>query len=165
MRIIKMKNNDLHLLGKEVELNQKIELQGAFVGSFEQKTFNNESKYTVLATFPSINTQVCDMQILELSRISAKYPEFNFVSFSADLPSALNSYISSGHPVGNIQMFSDYYNHNVAKQLGILIDEIHLLARAMFILDKENKIIYKQINQELTDQVDFDQLLNKLNSL
>ncbi|AWX42762.1 thiol peroxidase [Metamycoplasma cloacale] len=165
MRTITMKNNPLHLMDEEIKINDQVELKGALIGSFEQKLFNNEQKYTVLATFPSINTQVCDMQILELSKISQSYPNINFVSFSADLPTALNSYATLGHPIGSIQMYSDYYDLYVGHQLGIVIKEIHLLARGMFILDPNNRVIYKQINQELTTQVDFEQLINKLNEL
>ncbi|WP_416738110.1 redoxin domain-containing protein [Mycoplasmopsis meleagridis] len=162
MRTVLMGENTLHLQGEEVSLDTKLVLKGAKAGSLAQEEVSRQHEYAVLATFPSINTSVCDMQILELGKISEKMPNFDYISFSADLPTALGDY-KNIHPTGKVEMYSDYYELLVAKQLGMLVDEVHLLNRAMFILDKNNKVIYKQINNQIKDQVDFEKFTKELN--
>ncbi|WP_027120757.1 redoxin domain-containing protein [Mycoplasmopsis lipofaciens] len=165
MRKVFLGENQMNFIGEEIKLNEALNLVGAKFGEFTQtKVELDKTKYTILATFPSINTGVCDLQILELGRLSEKYPQFNYVSFSMDLPSALNDYVTS-HPIGKIVMYSDYYDKQVANQLGLLIKEIHLLGRAMFVLDQNNKIVYKQINSQVKNQVDFNQLEEFLKKL
>ncbi|EGV00082.1 thiol peroxidase [Mycoplasmopsis columbina SF7] len=163
-RTVQLGDATLTFVGQEAQLGQQLELKGAKAGDFAQSLATRSHDYAVLAVFPSSNTSVCDMQILELSKISETYPNFDYITFSVDLPSALADY-KNLHPTGKVELYSDYYNHYVAKQLGLLIEEIHLMGRAMFILDKENKIIYKQINSQVKEQVDFASLKNELEKL
>ncbi|UUM19018.1 MULTISPECIES: redoxin domain-containing protein [unclassified Mycoplasma] len=161
MRTITMGGKTLHLQGNEVELGQQLKLVGAKAGTFAQAEAERTHKYAVLTVFPSINTSVCDLQILELGKISEKHPNFDYISFSVDLPTALIDY-KNMHPTGNVEMYSDYYNKEVSNQLGLLIDELHINARAIFILDENNKVLYKQINSEVKDQVDFELFTKEL---
>ncbi|QGZ97856.1 redoxin domain-containing protein [Mycoplasma sp. NEAQ87857] len=164
MRKVNAADKELHFEGQEVELGTTLELSGTKAGEIEQTEILSNGKYTVIATFPSINTNVCDLQILRLSEISKEFPMFNYYSFSQDLPFALNEYVTN-HPTGNITMYSDHKDRVMAKQLGLLLHEWKLLGRAMFVLDPENKVIYKQINSDIKQQVDFDKFVAKLKEL
>ncbi|QDF64987.1 redoxin domain-containing protein [Mycoplasma nasistruthionis] len=164
MRVTYIDDKQLTLNGNEVELNQAVKLSGALRGGFAQSEVKREHDYIVVATFPSIDTSVCDMQVLKLAELSEKYPQFDYASFSVDLPTALQNY-ADGHKVGDIQLYSDYFDHSTLNGFGVLINELKISARAMFVLDKDNKVVYKQINDQVKAQVDFDSLENKMKEL
>ncbi|WP_029512537.1 redoxin domain-containing protein [Mycoplasmopsis iners] len=164
MKKIKMGTNEVTLVGFDAEIGDRIELIGAKAGSLDQTPVVRKNKYAILATFPSSNTSVCEMQVLELSKMAKQFPKFDYITFSMDLPFALSDY-QNLHQTENIEMFSDYFSHSVAKQLGVLIKENHLMARSMFILDQDNRIVYKQVNDQIKQQVDFKALIDQIDLL
>lgn len=167
MKKIFFKDLEVTLFGEQLKvgdsLNNISDLYPA--GSFAGETVEfNKGKYKILTTYPSVDTSVCDFQVLELSKITSEYPEFDYIGISVDLPSALNSY-KSMHPTGSIKMYSDYRNKNFAKKSGLLIDELQLLGRSIFVLDKENKVVYSEIKEQVGEQINFEKLREVLNSI
>ncbi|MFV8459300.1 redoxin domain-containing protein [Mycoplasma sp. CR] len=164
MRTVKFGNKDCTLAGTSPVVGNEVVLVGAKEGKFEQSTPKRENKYLVLGTFPSADTMVCDMQILKMAELSHKYKNVDFVTFSMDLPTALSNY-AEDHETGRVQLYSDYLTHEVARGLGVLIEQVQLCARSLFILDDQNKIKYMQINENTHEQVDFKSMEEKLNEL
>ncbi|AAZ43780.1 redoxin family protein [Mycoplasmopsis synoviae] len=154
---VKFGDKELTLNGLAPKHGDKVEAKGALAGSFDQVKFDNKGKMTVLSTFPSIDTKVCDLQVGKLAHLSEKYTDFNFVSFSLDLPPALADY-KANHPTGRVEMYSDYFDKKTVSSLGMLINELQLATRAVFVLDKENKLVYSEVKDQVKDQVDFDAL-------
>lgn len=157
-------NKKVNLLGKELQIQDHVEVFGSLAGTFEDQKFDNQGKYTIIATYPSIDTHVCDMQVARLESLAQQHLEFNFVGLSQDLPSALATYAQE-HEVKNTQLFSDYKNHQMALNLGLLIEDYNLFARSMLVLNPQNQVVYKQINDDVHAQVDFDRLLEFLSTL
>ncbi|WLP85812.1 redoxin domain-containing protein [Mycoplasma seminis] len=164
MRTVKFGTKQYSLVGTAPIEGNKIILQGAPAGNFEQIKPHRENKYMVLGTFPSADTSVCDMQILKLAEMSEKYTNVDFVTFSMDLPTALNNY-KQGHKTARVQLFSDYLTREIAENLGVLIEDLQLCARALFIFDEDNRVKYIQINSETGAQADFATLEKKLEEL
>ncbi|QZE12485.1 redoxin domain-containing protein [Mycoplasma sp. Ms02] len=166
MKTIKFKDLEIKKLGKEIELGDKVYFNKyPTVGDFIDNPVVLSKDYTVLTTYPSIDTSVCEMQIAYLANLSNQFENVDFVAFSMDLPSALKNY-ADGHGFGRMQAFSDYKTKEMANSLGLLLDEVFLFNRAVLVLDKEQKVIYKDINQNsVGDQVDFDAIKNFLESL
>ncbi|ADE19521.1 redoxin domain-containing protein [Mycoplasma crocodyli] len=150
--------------GDEVKLGTVINLRGVKAGTFDESKPVLKNDYTVFTTLPSIDTRVCDLQILRLAEISKEYAEFNYVSFSLDLPTALASYLTE-HQVGEIQMFSDYLDKKVSKETNLLVNELQLMNRSVFILDKDNKVVYKQINKQIRENIDFERLVEAMEKI
>ncbi|QNM93595.1 redoxin domain-containing protein [Mycoplasma sp. Pen4] len=161
MRFVTLAGTKHKLVDNAPQIGDVINIKAAKAGSFEQTSITREHKYLVLLSFPSADTSICDMQILRGAELSEKYPNFDYASISMDLPPALKNY-QEGHKVGKIQLFSDYLDRHNAVDLGVLIENIQLCARGMFILDENNKIVYMQLNDEIKKQVDFDEFEKKL---
>ncbi|MBW0594638.1 thiol peroxidase [Mycoplasmopsis anatis] len=160
MKKIFFKNLEVTLSGEQLKLGDVLnKINDIFpAGSFSGENIEfNKGKYKILTTYPSVDTSVCDFQVLELSKITSEFPELDYIGISVDLPSALNSY-KSMHPTGSIKMYSDYRTKNFSKQSGLLIDELQLLGRSIYVLDKENKVIYSEIKDQVGEQIDFDKL-------
>lgn len=164
MRKVLFGTVELTIKEKEFNVGDTVELIGVTGSSFEDVKPQRKHDYAVVTTFPSVDTRVCNMQVLRLIQIAEQYPNFDYISFSLDLPAALTSY-SSEHPVGKIQMFTDYKNRTISTKLGLLIDEIKLFNRCLFVLDNNNKVVYKQVNTQVREEVDFEALTNFLSTL
>ncbi|MDU7036385.1 MAG: redoxin family protein, partial [Staphylococcus simulans] len=65
----------------------------------------------------------------------------------------------------NVILLSDYQKHSFGKNFGVLMDDLQLLARSVFVLDKNNKVVYKEIVNEGTDFPDFESALKAYREL
>lgn len=164
MEKVNFLGKEFALLGKNVQLGETVEIVATPAGSFEDVAYENNQKHTVVVVFPSIDTRVCDMQVVASEALAKEYPNVNFVSVSVDLPTALASY-QDQHKIEHIKMFSDYKHREISTKLGLLIDKMFLSARAMLVLDQNYKLVYKQVNENVHEQVDFESLRRFLNNL
>ncbi|MEE3928170.1 redoxin domain-containing protein [Mycoplasmopsis ciconiae] len=158
MKKINFGDLEVTLKHEVAKLEDKIDyLEGYLAGTFNLSKPDLSKKYTVLTTFPSIDTGVCEMQIVRMAQLSEELPHFNYIAFSLDLPSALNGY-KAQHPVGNIQLFSDYKDRKMAQKTGLLIDEFQLFARSVYVLNQKGEVIYVEVLDQTKNQINFDKL-------
>jgi thiol peroxidase len=83
---------------------------------------------------------------------------------SLDLPFAQKRFCSSEN-LASMQTISDVHDHSFGKNWGVLIESglpLPLLARAVFVVDKANKISYAEYVAEVTDQPNYDAALAAL---
>jgi len=113
----------------------------------------------VLATVPSLDTPVCDTEARRFNQAAAALGEdVAVLAVSMDLPFAQARWCGAAG-VRNVRSLSDHRDAAAGEALGVLIQELRLLARAVFVLDREGVIRYKQIVPELTDEPDYDAAL------
>jgi thiol peroxidase len=62
-------------------------------------------------------------------------------------------------------MLSEHRDCAFGESFGVLINDLRLLARAVFIVDKKGIIRYKQIVDELTHEPDYDAVLGAAKQL
>jgi len=84
------------------------------------------------------------------------------LTISMDLPFAQKRWCASAG-IENIQLLSDYRNASFGNSFGVLIKELGLLARTIFIIDGEGKVRYVQYVKETTDEPDYDEVLTAVN--
>lgn len=157
------KEKERNLLGEPINLGSVVKFKSTDI-DFNEYSFENLDKITIFSIFPSINTRVCDIQTNQMNKIAQKYPKYDFIAISLDLPTALNEWCGA-HNVKNIKAFSDYKNREFGIKTGFLMDEIFLLNRGIIIFNEENEVIYIAQNANVHDQVDFNKLENFLNSI
>jgi thiol peroxidase len=81
-----------------------------------------------------------------------------------DLPFAQKRWCGSAG-IKNVKTLSDHRSASFGKAYGVLIEELRLLARAIFIIDKQGIIRYKQIVPEIANEPDYDDCLNSVRQL
>jgi thioredoxin-dependent peroxiredoxin len=122
-------------------------------------------KIKVVSSFPSLDTPVCDLQVKEFNkRAAALSSDAVVIGISKDLPFAQARFCSLNN-IKNEVVLSDYKFSSFGINYGMLIKELNLLARAAFILDKNDFIRYIQIAEELTTHLDYESVLKKLNEI
>ncbi|MHC4104403.1 MAG: thiol peroxidase, partial [Planctomycetota bacterium] len=116
-------------------------------------------KVCVICSVPSLDTPVCDIQTKKFNEQAALLGDDVVVlTISMDLPFAQQRWCGSAN-VENVQTLSDHAKAEFGTGFGILIKELRLLARTVFVVDKEGIIRYIEIVEEVTNEPDYEAAL------
>jgi len=117
-----------------------------------------EGKVKLISVVPSVDTGVCSKQTKRFNDEAEKLDNVNVLTISMDLPFAQARW-REVNDVKNVDLFSDHRNADFGEKYGVLIKELRLLARAIFIVDSEDKITYVEYVDEVTDHPNYDEAL------
>ncbi len=122
-------------------------------------------RLTVIASVPSLDTPVCDLETRRFNKEAETLgPDINIITVSMDLPFAQKRWCGAAG-VKAVRTFSDYQKAEFGKNWGVLIKELRLLARAVFIVDKDGVVKYAQVVPEVTKEPDYGEVLTALKAL
>jgi thiol peroxidase len=164
--IITMKGNPLTLIGSEIKAGDTAPDFIALDNSLSPVRLSSfKGKTCVIASVPSLDTPVCDMETKrfndEASRLGG---DAVFLTLSMDLPFAQKRWCGS-NGVRKVQTLSDHRDASFGTAYGVLIKELRLLARAVFVVDRKGAVQHAQIVGELTKEPDYDAVLSALKKL
>jgi thiol peroxidase len=91
-------------------------------------------------------------------------PDVRILTISMDLPFAQKRWCGAAG-VDKVMTLSDHRDASFGTAYGVLIKELRLLARAVFVLDREGTIRYIQTVEEVTNEPDYDAVLKAVNEL
>jgi len=113
----------------------------------------------VFLTVPSLDTPVCDTEVRRFNQEAAKLGDVTIYTISMDLPFAQGRWCG-GAEIDKVKTVSDYKDREFGKNYGVYIKELGLLSRAVFVVDENNKIVYVEYLNEITDEPDYDKALD-----
>ncbi|GFO57511.1 putative thiol peroxidase [Geomonas sp. Red276] len=112
-------------------------------------------KVKIISAVPSLDTPVCDTETRRFNQEAASLPgEVVVLTVSLDLPFAQKRWCGAAG-IDKVVTLSDYRDRNFGTRYGVLIDELKLLSRSIFVLDKNNAIRYIQHVPEVTQEPDY----------
>ena len=122
-------------------------------------------KIKVISVTPSLDTPVCDVQLRRFNSEAASLPaDVVVMNVSMDLPFAIDRFcITAG--IDRAVALSDHRDASFGTAFGVLIKELRLLARSVFILDKDDRVRYAEIVPAMSDHPDYEAALRSLKSL
>ncbi|MCZ3947015.1 thiol peroxidase [Lactobacillus gasseri] len=155
--------------GKEVKL---IGIPPKVGDSMPNFTVLNKDKHTVtkdnllgkvslISVVPDINTPVCSIQTKTFNKKMDQFPNINFLTISTNTIQDQQNWCAA-EDVKNMQLLSDE-NLFFGKATGLLIPDSGILARSVWILDPNGKIVYREIVDKITHEP--DAALNELKKL
>jgi len=118
----------------------------------------------LLNIVPSLDTDVCATSTKRFNAEASKHPGTVILIISSDLPFASKRFCSE-EGLGNVVALSMMRSRKFAKDYGVLIDDGPLegiTARAVVVLDKDNKVVYTELVSEITDEPNYDAALAAL---
>mgnify|MGYP005838460511 CR=1 FL=1 len=131
----------------------------------EVKLSSFAGKVQLISSVPSLDTPVCDVETKKFNeKIASLSSNVSLLTISMDLPFAQKRWCGAAG-VKNIKTFSDYRSASFGENFGVLIKELRLLARAVFVIDKTGIIKYIQIVPEVSQEPDYDTALAELQKL
>ena len=163
---ITMKGEPLTLVGDELKVGDvapDCELAGKDLAPVRLSSFRG--KVCIISSLPSLDTSVCDMMTRKFNEEAAALGEDIVVlAISMDLPFAQDRWCIAAD-VKNVNILSDHRSTSFGKAFGVLIKDLRLLARAVFVVDKEGIIRYIEIVDELTYEPDYEAALKAAKKL
>ncbi len=164
--IITFQGNPLTLVGKELKPGTAAPDFRVVDNGLAPVTLADYSgKIKILSAVPSLDTPVCDTETRRFNKEAATLPDSIVVlTISMDLPFAQARWCGAAG-IDRVKTLSDYQERSFAEAYGILIKELKLLARAVFVVDAANIIRYVQIVPEITDEPDYDAALSAAKAL
>ncbi len=122
-------------------------------------------KIKVISAVPSLDTPVCDMETRRFNREAAELPEqVTVLTVSLDLPFAQKRWCGAAG-IDRVTTLSDYRERSFALAYGVLIKELTLLSRSIFVIDARDTIRYIQHVPEVTTEPDYAAVLAAVRGL
>jgi thiol peroxidase len=163
---IKFQGNPLTLEGKEVKAGDNapdFKVVDENLKEFSLKDFKGKVK--VISVTPSLDTPVCDMQARRFEKEATSFSDdVVFLNISVDLPFAIARFCKS-NDIKKVKVLSDYKERSFGLNYGVVMKELNLLARSIFIIDKNDKIRYIQIVDEMTNEPNYQDALSELKEI
>lgn len=123
-----------------------------------------DGKKKVISVVPSIDTGICSTQTRTFNKALSDMENTVVITISRDLPFAQARWCGA-EGIENAIMLSDYFDHSFGDSYALLMNEWHLLARAVFVTDENNKITYAEYVDNINSDVNFDAALEAVKAL
>ncbi len=154
MANITFKNNPVTLIDKEVKVGDKAPNFTLLANDLSPVTLES-SKGTVrlFSAVPSVDTGVCDAQTRRFNK-DLSDSNIQVITVSMDLPFAQKRWCAAAG-LENVQTVSDHRDASFGEAYGVLIKELRLLARAVFVVNSNDEVVYVEYVPEATNHPDY----------
>lgn len=125
---------------------------------------NLKGRRKLLNIFPSMDTPTCATSTRKFNEAAADQDNAALLMVSADLPFAMSRFCTA-EGIDNVTPLSMMRSRNFAKDYGVLITDGPLegiAARAVVVIDENNKVLYTRLISEIADEPDYDKALAAL---
>ena len=127
------------------------------------KTRELLGKPTLFSVVPDINTSVCSLQSRKFNKAMAEYPDVRLITVSTNPINEQKGWCAA-NGIPNAELLSDY-EQSFGYAMKLLIPDEGVLARSIFLIDADGKIVYRQIVPEMTHEPDYLAALNAVEKL
>lgn len=160
------KGNPATLLGPEVKVGDAApDFQVVDNGLQPVTLATDAGKVRLVAVVPSIDTPTCDTMTRRFNQDAADLPDSVAVyTISVDLPFAQKRWCGNAG-IEKVQTLSDYQDRSFGLNYGLLLKNLKLLARAVYVIDQNDKVAYAEVCSEVTAEPDYAAALGAVKKL
>ena len=156
---VTFQQEEVTLLGDEIKVGDKAPNFKVLSNDLKEIGLEDyEGKVKLISVVPSVDTGVCSKQTKRFNDEVEKLDNVKVLTISMDLPFAQARWRQE-NDVRNLDLFSDHRDADFGEKYGVLIKELRLLARAIFIVDTNNKVTYVEYVDEVTNHPNYDEAL------
>jgi len=163
---VTLKGNPMTLVGNEVKVGDKAPDFTVVANDLSNVTLENfKGKKIILSAVPSLDTPVCDIETRRFNEEADKLGNgVTVLTISTDLPFAQKRWCGAAG-VKNVQVLSDHRETSFGNSYGVLIKGLRILARAIFVVDANGVVQYKQVVKEIATEPDYSAVLEAVKKL
>jgi thiol peroxidase len=164
--IITFKGNPFTLLGPALKVGDKAPEFALVDNGLAPVTLaSSAGRIRVISAVPSLDTPVCDTETRRFNQEAAGLPgDVLVLTVSLDLPFAQKRWCGAAG-IDKVITLSDYRERSFGQNYGVLIKELLLLTRAIFVVDASDTIRYIQIVPEVTSEPDYAAVISAVKGL
>ncbi len=154
--IVTFKGSPLTLVGPTLKVGDRAPDAKLVANDLSEVSLSSyKGKVVVFSAVPSLDTAVCDIQTRKFNeQAQALGPDVVVVTVSMDLPFAQKRWCGTSG-LRNVVTLSDYREASFGQAYGVLIKELRLEGRSVFVVDRQGAIRYIQIVNEMTHEPDY----------
>lgn len=157
---VTFKDNPVTLLGTEVKVGAEAPDFKVLSNDLQERTLADyQGKIKLISVVPSLDTGVCAEQTKRFNEEADKLDNVHVLTISMDLPFAQTRWCSA-EGVNNLDTLSDHRDADFGNKYGVLIQELRLLARSIFVVDANDKVVHVEYVPEVTTHPDYDAALD-----
>ncbi|MEX0885304.1 MAG: thiol peroxidase [Phycisphaeraceae bacterium] len=156
----KFKGNEMTIQGKPLEVGQKApDFELTATDLSPRRLSDYKGKVKIVSVVLSLDTSTCDTQTRAFNeKASGLDDEVVVLTVSVDLPFAQKRWCGAAG-VDRVECLSDYKDHNFGKSWGLRVQELGLLARTVFVVDKDDVIRHIERPDDLSQEPDYEPVL------
>jgi len=147
------------LLGNEVKVGEQAPNFTVLANDLSPVTLDTyKGAVKLISVVPSVDTGVCAAQTRKFNEEAAGLENVKVLTISVDLPFAQNRYCAT-EGLENAVTLSDHRDLSFGQAYGVAIEELRLLARAVFVINSENQVTYAEYVDEVTNHPNYEAAL------
>ncbi|MBA2878404.1 thiol peroxidase [Anoxybacillus ayderensis] len=156
MAKVTFKGNPVTLVGNEVKVGDAAPNFTVLANDLSPVTLDDTKGFVrLISVVPSIDTGVCDAQTRRFNEEAGNIEGVKVLTISVDLPFAQKRWCAA-HGLENVVTLSDHRDVSFGQAYGVLIQELRLLARAVFVVDRNDRVTYVEYVPEATDHPNYE---------
>jgi thioredoxin-dependent peroxiredoxin len=165
MTTITLKGNEIHTSGALPANGTQapdFQLVSGDLGNVSLAAYQGKRK--LLSIVPSLDTPVCQLSTKKFNEHANQRDDAVFLMISADLPFAMGRFCQA-EGADNVIPLSMMRSRNFAKDYGVLIEDgplAGITARAVLVIDENDKVVYGELVAEIANEPDYDAALAAL---
>jgi len=155
-RVVTFEGEPVELEGQSVTVGTKAPDFTVVNQDLEEMDFSEiRGNPCIISSVVSLDTGVCDAQTRRFNEAAAELDErVKMWTISMDLPFAQQRWCGA-KGIDRVVVLSDHRKGSFGEAYGLLMDNLRLLARAVFVVDAEGMLRYSEIVDEVTDHPDY----------
>ncbi len=159
MPTVTLKGNPVTLAGGEIKVGQSapdFKLQRQDLSDYSLASSSGKTR--IVASVPSLDTPVCDLETKRFNDEAARLPNAEVVCVSMDLPFGQKRWCGASS-VDKVQCVSDHRDGSFGRAYGVLINGGPLdrvLCRAIFVIGPDNKVKHVEYVKEITEHPNYE---------
>ena len=161
--LVKAGDKYVTLLGQQVNVGEQAPQFKVVDKNFAPVTLKDFQGQTILiSVVPSLDTGVCSIQTKRFNEEAAKLPaNITILTISNDLPFAQKRFCDVEN-IDGIKVLSDSVWRDFGTRYGLLIKDMGLLTRAIFVINDQGKIVYKELVANISQHPNYEKALAKV---
>lgn len=164
--LVKAGSKFITLIGQQINVGDAAPNFKVVDESFSKVTLERFSgKNILISVVPSLDTGICSVQTQKFNeQASSLSSNTVFITISSDLPFA-QKHMCADDKINDIQVFSDSVWRDFGTKYGLLIKDMGLLTRAIFIINTKQEVVYKELVANISNHPNYDKALEQITSL
>jgi thioredoxin-dependent peroxiredoxin len=156
MASVTFKGNPVTLVGSEVKVGDKAPNFTVLANDLSPVTLDDsKGQVRLISVVPSVDTGVCDAQTRRFNEEAATLDNVKVLTVSVDLPFAQKRWCAAAG-IENVQTVSDHRDLSFGEAYGVVMKELRLLARSVFVVDSSDTVTYVEYVSEGTDHPNYE---------
>jgi thiol peroxidase len=159
--LMEFRGQDVTIIGEDIRVGEEVQ---DFTVMTKDWTWTNalesqRGKVRIVGSLPSLSTDVCDRETKTFNQAASSLSsDIAILMVSMDLPFTLNQWCAAAD-IEQVTTLSDHFKADFGEKYGVLIKELRIFRRAIFVIDGKGKAVYTEYMPALGDEPDYEAVL------